>query len=31
MDFIIDPTANVFPMVSAGKGLSDMVLAEDHL
>lgn len=31
MDFIIDPTANVFPMVSAGKGLADMVLADDHL
>lgn len=31
MDFIIDPTANVFPMVSAGKGLTDMVLADDHL
>ena len=31
MDFILDPTANVFPMVSAGKGLADMVLADDHL
>ncbi|HRE16899.1 MAG TPA: biosynthetic-type acetolactate synthase large subunit [Rhodocyclaceae bacterium] len=29
MDFIIDPVANVFPMVSAGKGLTEMVLAED--
>lgn len=29
MDFIIDPVANVFPMVAAGKGLSEMVLAED--
>ncbi|MDR2164974.1 MAG: biosynthetic-type acetolactate synthase large subunit [Zoogloeaceae bacterium] len=29
MDFIIDPTANVFPMVAAGKGLTEMILAED--
>ncbi|HQR02881.1 MAG: acetolactate synthase 3 catalytic subunit [Proteobacteria bacterium] len=29
MDFITDQTANVFPMVAAGKGLSEMVLAED--
>lgn len=29
MDFIIDPTANVYPMVAAGKGLSEMLLAED--
>ena len=29
MDFLTDQTANVFPMVSAGKGLSEMVLAED--
>ena len=29
MDFIIDPKANVFPMVAAGKGLSEMILAED--
>ncbi|MDR1850266.1 MAG: biosynthetic-type acetolactate synthase large subunit [Zoogloeaceae bacterium] len=29
MDFIIDPTANVFPMVASGKGLTEMVLAED--
>jgi acetolactate synthase-1/2/3 large subunit len=29
MDFIIDPVANVFPMVSAGKGLTEMILAED--
>jgi acetolactate synthase-1/2/3 large subunit len=29
MDFIIDPTANVFPMVAAGKGLTEMMLAED--
>lgn len=29
MDFIIDPTTNVFPMVAAGKGLTEMILAED--
>ena len=29
MDFIIDPEANVFPMVAAGKGLSEMILAEE--
>lgn len=29
MDFITDQTANVYPMVAAGKGLSDMILAED--
>lgn len=29
MDFIIDPTANVFPMVAAGKGLSEMILADE--
>ncbi len=29
MDFIIDPTANVFPMVAAGKGLTEMILSED--
>ncbi|QWT45036.1 biosynthetic-type acetolactate synthase large subunit [Azospira inquinata] len=29
MDFLIDPTANVFPMVAAGKGLAEMILAED--
>ena len=26
---IINPEANVFPMVAAGKGLSEMILAED--
>jgi acetolactate synthase-1/2/3 large subunit len=26
MDFIIDPKANVFPMVAAGKGLTEMIL-----
>jgi acetolactate synthase-1/2/3 large subunit len=29
MDFQTDQTANVFPMVAAGKGLSEMILAED--
>jgi acetolactate synthase-1/2/3 large subunit len=29
LDFRTDPTANVFPMVAAGKGLSEMILAED--
>ncbi len=29
MDFLTDQTANVFPMVAAGKGLSEMILAED--
>jgi acetolactate synthase I/II/III large subunit len=29
MDFIIDQKANVYPMVAAGKGLSEMILAED--
>ena len=29
MDFIIDPGANVFPMVAAGKGLTEMILAEE--
>ena len=29
MDFVTDQKANVYPMVAAGKGLSEMVLAED--
>jgi acetolactate synthase-1/2/3 large subunit len=29
MDFITDQKANVFPMIAAGKGLSEMILAED--
>ena len=29
MDFITDQTENVFPMVPGGKGLSEMILAED--
>lgn len=29
LDCITDPTANVFPMIAAGKGLTEMILAED--
>jgi acetolactate synthase I/II/III large subunit len=29
MDFKTDPTENVFPMVPGGKGLSEVILAED--
>jgi acetolactate synthase-1/2/3 large subunit len=29
MDFITDQTENVFPMVPGGKGISEMILAED--
>ncbi|MDD5177223.1 MAG: acetolactate synthase 3 catalytic subunit [Sterolibacterium sp.] len=29
MNFITDQKANVFPMIAAGKGLSEMILAED--
>ncbi len=29
MDFRTNPTANVFPMIAAGRGLSEMILAED--
>ncbi len=29
MDFITDETENVFPMVPGGKGLTEMILAED--
>ena len=29
MDFITDQEANVFPMIENGKGLSEMILAED--
>ncbi len=29
MDFLTDQTENVFPMVAAGKGLTEMVLAEE--
>ena len=29
MDFITDQSENVFPMIASGKGLSEMILAED--
>ena len=29
MDFITDQTANVYPMIAAGKGLSEMIMSED--
>jgi acetolactate synthase-1/2/3 large subunit len=29
MDFITDQKENVFPMIQNGKGLSEMILAED--
>jgi len=29
IDFQVDPTENVFPMVQGGKGLTEMILAED--
>ena len=29
MDFLTDPKENVFPMVPNGKGLSEIILAED--
>ena len=29
LDFITDATENVYPMVAGGKGLTDMILAED--
>jgi acetolactate synthase-1/2/3 large subunit len=29
LDFITDPTENVFPMVPGGKGISEMILAEE--
>ena len=29
LDILTDREANVFPMVAAGKGLSEMILAED--
>ncbi|MFT4172678.1 MAG: acetolactate synthase 3 catalytic subunit [Rhodocyclaceae bacterium] len=31
LDFQIDPTENVYPMVQGGKGLSEMILAPDDL
>ena len=29
LDFLTDQTENVFPMVPAGKGMTEMILAED--
>ena len=29
LDFITDQTENVFPMVPGGKGLTEMILAEE--
>jgi len=29
MDFITDQTENVFPMIPGGKGLGDIILAEE--
>jgi acetolactate synthase I/II/III large subunit len=29
MDFLTDQKENVFPMVPGGKGISEMILAED--
>ncbi len=29
MDFLTDPTENVFPMIPGGKGISEMILSED--
>ena len=29
MDFVTDPTENVYPMVPGGKGISEMILAEE--
>jgi acetolactate synthase-1/2/3 large subunit len=29
MDFITDQTENVYPMVPGGKGITEMILAED--
>ena len=29
MDFITDQTENVYPMVQGGKGLTEMILAEE--
>ena len=31
MDFRTDPTENVFPMVKAGKGISEMLLGSEDL
>jgi acetolactate synthase-1/2/3 large subunit len=29
MDFLTDPTENVFPMIPGGKGISEMILSEE--
>ena len=29
LDFAIDPTENVYPMVQGGKGLTEMILSEE--
>jgi acetolactate synthase-1/2/3 large subunit len=31
MDFRTDPTENVFPMVQAGKGITEMLLSPEDL
>ncbi len=31
LDFRTDPTENVFPMVQAGKGITEMLLGTDEL
>jgi len=31
MDFRTDPTENVFPMVKAGKGITEMLLGSEDL
>jgi acetolactate synthase-1/2/3 large subunit len=31
MDFRTDPTENVFPMVQAGKGITEMLLGSEDL
>jgi acetolactate synthase-1/2/3 large subunit len=29
LDFVTDPAENVYPMVPGGKGITEMILAED--
>jgi acetolactate synthase-1/2/3 large subunit len=31
MDFRTDPTENVFPMVQAGKGITEMIMGVEDL
>lgn len=31
LDFLVDPTENVYPMVQGGKGLTDMILSAEDL